>query len=49
MKKHYLKNYIVAFGVASSFCFFPSTTAKAGPSKNPSALTLLYEFFYKPR
>lgn len=48
MKKHYLKNYIVAFGVASSFCFFPSTTAKAGPSKNPSALSLLYEFFINP-
>lgn len=48
MKKHYLKNYIVAFGVASSFCFFPSTTAKAGPSKNPSALSLLYKFFTNP-
>lgn len=48
MKKHYLKNYIVAFGVASSFCFFPSTTAKAGPSKNPSALNLLYNFFTNP-
>ncbi len=48
MKKHYLKNYIVAFGVASSFCFFPSTTAKAGPSKNPSALSLLYKSFTNP-
>lgn len=48
MKKHYLKNYIVAFGVASSFCFFTSTTAKAGPSKNPSALSLLYNFFTNP-
>lgn len=48
MKKHYLKNYIVAFGVASSFCFFPSTTAKAGLSKNPSALSLLYKSFTNP-
>ncbi len=48
MKKHYLKNYIVAFGVASSFCFFPSTTAKAGPSKNPSTLSLLYKLFTNP-
>lgn len=47
MKKHYLKNYIVAFGVASSFCF-SSTTAKAGPSKNPSALSLLYKSFTNP-
>lgn len=45
MKKHYLKNYIVAFGIASSFCFFPNTTAKAGPSRNPSALKLLFGVF----
>lgn len=48
MKKHYLKNYIVAFGIASSFCFFPSTIAKAGPSRNPTALMLLFQVLTKP-
>lgn len=38
MKKYYLKTYIAAFGVMSSFCFLPSITSKATPLRSTSGI-----------